>query len=100
MLSVHGSSLSAHELPVHESHRVNGGRLDQADRRVRNSPSLAVALNCGMGSSFSNALVNAFDKLHIVRDETPGTPARSTAGALRAGDFTTPRVRHRQKPHT
>ena len=29
--------------------------------------SLAVALYCGMGSSSLNALVKAFDKLHIVR---------------------------------
>jgi hypothetical protein len=33
----------------------------------RNAPSLAVALNCGMGSSSLNAEVKAFDKLHIVR---------------------------------
>jgi hypothetical protein len=30
---------------------------------------LAVALNCGTGSSFLKALVNALDKLHIVRGE-------------------------------
>jgi hypothetical protein len=29
----------------------------------------AVALNCGMGSSFLKALVDALDKLHIVRGE-------------------------------
>ena len=28
---------------------------------------MAVALNCGTGSSFLKALVNALDKLHIVR---------------------------------
>lgn len=39
---------------------------------ARHSPNLAVALNCGMGSSFLNALVNAFDKLHIVRGENSG----------------------------
>jgi hypothetical protein len=39
---------------------------------LRNSPSLAVALNFGMGSSFLNALVNAFAKLHMVRAENSG----------------------------
>jgi hypothetical protein len=34
----------------------------------RNSPSFAVALNCGMGSSSLNADVNAFDRLQIVRE--------------------------------
>ena len=34
----------------------------------RNSPSLAVALNCGMGSTSLNAEVNAFERLQIVRD--------------------------------
>src|SRR5258708_7759394 len=33
----------------------------------RNSPNLAVALNCGMGSSSLNAEVNAFERLQIVR---------------------------------
>lgn len=33
----------------------------------RNSPSLAVALNCGMGSSSLNAEVNACEKLQMVR---------------------------------
>ena len=33
----------------------------------RNSPNLAVALNCGIGSSSLNAEVNAFERLHIVR---------------------------------
>ena len=35
--------------------------------RSRNSPSLAVALNCGMGSSSLNAEVNAFERLQTVR---------------------------------
>ncbi len=39
----------------------------------RNSPSFAVALNCGTGSSSLKALVNAFDKLHIVRERTSTT---------------------------
>jgi hypothetical protein len=33
---------------------------------------LAVALNWGTGSSFLNALVNAFDKLHMVRKANSG----------------------------
>lgn len=33
----------------------------------RNPASLAVALYCGIGSSSLNALVNAFERLHIVR---------------------------------
>ena len=33
---------------------------------ARKAPSFAVALNCGTGSSFLNALVNAFERLHIV----------------------------------
>jgi hypothetical protein len=33
----------------------------------RNSPGLAVTLNCGMGSNSFNAEVNAFDRLQIVR---------------------------------
>jgi selenocysteine lyase/cysteine desulfurase len=37
-------------------------------RASRNSPSFAVALNCGMGSSSLNAEVNAFERLHMVRD--------------------------------
>jgi hypothetical protein len=36
-------------------------------RASRNSPSFAVALKCGMGSSSLNAEVNAFDRLQIVR---------------------------------
>jgi hypothetical protein len=37
------------------------------ERGSRNSPSLAVALNCGMGSSSLNADVKAFERLQIVR---------------------------------
>ncbi len=33
----------------------------------RNSPNLAVALNRGIESSFLNAEVNAFERLHNVR---------------------------------
>jgi hypothetical protein len=39
---------------------------------LRNSPSLAVALKCGIGSSFLKALVKAFDKLHTVLVENSG----------------------------
>ena len=41
----------------------------QLDNSARNEPSLAVALNCGIGSSSLNALVKAFERLHIVRGE-------------------------------
>src|SRR5579864_8493920 len=34
----------------------------------KNSPSFAVALNCGMGSTSLNADVNALERLQIVRD--------------------------------
>ena len=37
------------------------------NRASKNSPSLAVALNWGMGSSSLNADVNAFERLQIVR---------------------------------
>jgi len=37
------------------------------NRASRNSPSLAVALNCGMGSSSLNADVNGLERLQIVR---------------------------------
>src|SRR5713101_8248775 len=43
------------------------GQNDCEKRASRNSPSLAVALNCGMGSSSLNAEVNAFERLQIVR---------------------------------
>jgi hypothetical protein len=48
---------------------LNGPNFDYAGNWFRNSPSLAVALNCGIGSSFLKALVNALDKLPIVRPE-------------------------------
>src|SRR6266849_4507708 len=43
------------------------GQNDCEKRASRNSPSMAVALNCGMGSSSLNAEVNAFERLQIVR---------------------------------
>ncbi len=41
---------------------------DCENRISRNSPSLAVALNWGMGSSSLNAEVNAFERLQMVLD--------------------------------
>jgi hypothetical protein len=46
--------------------RSQGG---YAGNWARKPPSLAVALNCGTGSSFLNALVKAFDRLHMVLAE-------------------------------
>lgn len=40
---------------------------DCENRLSGNSPSFAVALNCGMGSSSLNADVNALERLQIVR---------------------------------
>src|SRR5579859_7716520 len=53
----------------HHPERSQGG---YAGKWARKAPSLAVALNCGTGSSFLNALVKAFDKLHIVLAENSG----------------------------
>ena len=57
----------------------------------RNAPSLAVALNCGIGSSLLNALVKAFDRLHIVWPEKSGYSGskynRWTIGKQRSGCF-------------
>ncbi len=47
-------------------------------------PNLAVALNCGIGSSFLNALVKALERLHMVRAENSGYSARNRAGGLPA----------------
>src|SRR5258707_8816540 len=63
-----GCRPSAQHLLVKRS----GGRLDRPvvyceNRASRNSPSFAVALNCGIGSSPLNAEVNAFERLQIVR---------------------------------
>lgn len=49
----------------------NGLNLDYSGSCARKPPSLAVALNCGTGSRFLKALVKAFDRLHMVRGETP-----------------------------
>ena len=48
------------------------------------SPNLAVALNCGTGSSFLKALVKAFDKLHMFLAENSAYCVSSTAGGPRA----------------
>jgi len=47
----------------------NGPNLDYAGSCARKPPNFAVALNCGIGSSFLNALVKALERLHIVRAE-------------------------------
>jgi len=51
---------------------MNGPNLDYAGSWARKPPSLAVALNCGTGSSFLKALVKAFDSLHMVLAENSG----------------------------
>jgi hypothetical protein len=51
---------------------LNGPNLDYAGNCARKPPSLAVALNCGTGSSFLKALVKALDRLHMVRAENSG----------------------------
>ena len=43
------------------------GQNDCENRASRNSRSLAVAFNCGIGSSSLSADVNAFERLQIVR---------------------------------
>ena len=54
--------------------KKSGGRLhcsvgqnECENLASRNSPSFAVALNCGMGSNSLKADVNAFERLQIVR---------------------------------
>ena len=69
-------------MPPHNACRAKGGnkgiggpagtaKLPQKaceKRASRNSPSFAVALNWGIGSSSLNAEVKAFERLQIVRD--------------------------------
>jgi len=62
--------------PLRRAASMNGASGALGRQLVQNSPSLAVALNWGTGSSFLNALVNALDKLHIVRGEIPRTAAQ------------------------
>ena len=47
--------------------RLRATKNDHTAAACKNPASLAVALNCGMGSSSSNALVKALDKLQSVR---------------------------------
>jgi hypothetical protein len=42
-------------------------QLEETAARSRKDASFAAALNCGIGSSSLNALVNAFERLHVVR---------------------------------
>jgi len=69
-----GGSCLPHNACQLKENNTSGGRpeppLGQNDcenRVSKNSPSFAVALNCGMGSNSLNAEVNAFDRLQIVR---------------------------------
>lgn len=48
---------------------LNGPNLDYAGSWARKPPNFAVALNCGIGSSFLNALAKALERLHMVRAE-------------------------------
>jgi hypothetical protein len=57
---------------------------DCESRASRNSPSLAVALNCGIGSSRLNAEVNVFERLQFA-DHLPVSRARREAQARENG---------------
>ncbi len=76
LLRVRGCQAALHVrwmAPVQSlSTTLDRGEVVQAGSWARKPPSLAVALNCGKGSSFLNALVKAFDRLHIVRGENSG----------------------------
>jgi len=48
---------------------LNAPNLDYADSSARKPANFAVALNCGMGSSFLKAL----ERLHMVRAENFGS---------------------------
>lgn len=54
------SVMSARPTALKPRSRLNSGSC------ARKAPSFAVALNCTTGSSFLNALVKAFEKLHMV----------------------------------
>jgi hypothetical protein len=54
---------------------------DCENRASRNSPSLAVALNCGMGSNSLNAEVNALERLQIVRGRNSSYDCGKTRSA-------------------
>ena len=74
-----GASAAAQCLPAKESNKGSAVRpappcfLKTACENppFKNSPSSAVALSCGMGSSYLNADVNAFERLQIVRGRNP-----------------------------
>jgi hypothetical protein len=53
----------------------------------RKDPSLAVARNCGMGSSSLNGDVNAFDKLHMVLDSNSWCCGVNRLGSYAASDL-------------
>jgi len=77
--------------PLH--HRAEDRRL-RIRRWERSSPGFAVVLNWGTGLSFLNALVNALDKLHIVRGENSSycgsKYSRWTVGQQTPGHFQLP----------
>jgi hypothetical protein len=53
--------------------RIYCRELDTSVASPRKGASSAVTLNCGIGSRFLNALVNALDKLHNVRGANSST---------------------------
>src|SRR5215469_11896459 len=65
--------------------------------KLRNSPSLAVALNWGIGSSFLKALVKAFDKLHIVLAANSGCSGASITDGRRPEGASVRRASLRQR---
>ena len=46
------------------------GNVDYAGSSAKNAPSLAVALNCGIGSSFLKALVKAFERRPLLVEQS------------------------------
>jgi len=69
----HGPFVASSTLAARTRSRASGPYSDyvveiyEGRTDCRNPASFAVALYCGIGSSSLNALVNAFDRLHIVR---------------------------------
>ena len=53
--------------------RQRGDQFSPTVEASRNDPSFAVALNCGIGSRYLNALVNALERLHVVRGANSST---------------------------
>ena len=68
-----GSSKAASLAPLTAIGRFRCGQLEVAVANSRNDASLAVVLNCGIGSRSLKALVNALDKLHTVRGANSST---------------------------